>query len=202
LRGIVHYRRKTTYDPAAPLVLTVREEEGEVRYQVHKVKLEGLDLAAYRSRVESVLRALLEQSEALRKIRAGQSVAPGDIEALVDDVLLHDPDLHLEELLVHYPNKARSLELAIRQVIGLDSERVDVHFRAFVQKYPALNANQIRFLDLLKSYLSRYGAIELDKLWEDPFTTIDSAGIDGVFQDSDQIDALLELLQEFNEPAL
>jgi type I restriction enzyme R subunit len=196
----MHNRRKTTYDPILPRILTVREDEAEVEYQTHKVKLEGLDLAAYRSRVESVLRGLLEQSEALRKIRAGQPVAPGDIESLVDDVLIHDPDLHLEELLVHYPNKSKSLEFAIRQVIGLDSARVDAHFRAFVQRYPALNANQIRFLDLLKSYLSRYGAIELDKLWEAPFTTIDSAGIDGVFQDSDQIDALLELLQDFNEP--
>jgi len=200
LRGIMHNRRRTTYDPVGPRILTIREDDAEVEYGTHQVKLEGLDLAAYRSRVESVLRGLLEQSEALRKIRAGQPVAPGDIESLVDEVLLQDPDLHLEELLVHYPNKSKSLEFAIRQVIGLDSARVDAHFRAFVQRYPSLNANQIRFLDLLKSYLSRYGAIELDKLWEAPFTTIDSAGIDGVFQDSDQIDALLELLQEFNEP--
>ncbi|MBP9224588.1 MAG: DEAD/DEAH box helicase family protein [Verrucomicrobiales bacterium] len=202
LRGIMHNRRKTIYDPVGPRILTVREDDSDVEYGTHKVKLEGLDLAAYRSRVESVLRGLLEQSEALRKIRAGQPVASVDIETLVDDVLIHDPDLHLEELLVHYPNKSKSLEMAIRRVIGLDSERVDAHFRVFVQRYPALNANQIRFLDLLKSYLSRYGAIELEKLWEAPFTTIDSAGIDGVFKDSGQIDAILELLQEFNEPTV
>jgi type I restriction enzyme R subunit len=149
--------------------------------------------------VESVLRGLLENSAALQKIRAGQAATPGDIEELVDDVLLQDPDLNLEELLVHYPNKSKSLELAIRQVIGLDSQRVDEHFKAFVQKYPSLNANQIRFLDLLKSYLSSYGIIELDKLWEAPFTTIDSAGIDGVFTDEQQVDDLLDLLNQINQ---
>jgi len=201
LRGIMRYRKKETVNPVEPLVLSVREDPGEVQYRTHKVKLEGLDLVAYRDRVESVLRKLFEESEALQKIRAGQPVPPEAIETLVDNVLLQDPDLHLEELLVHYPNKSKSLKLAIRQVIGLDSERVDEHFKAFVQKFPTLNANQIRFLDLLKSYLSRYGIIELEKLWEAPFTNIDSAGIDGVFTDEEQVDALLEILKDFNEPA-
>ena len=199
LRGIMRYRRKQTHPIPDPLVLNLREDPGEVKYGSHKVKLAGLDLAAYRNRVESVLRGLLENSAALQKIRAGQAATPGDIEELVDDVLLQDPDLHLDELLIHYPNKSRSLELAIRQVIGLDSQRVDEHFRAFVQKYPSLNANQIRFLDLLKSYLSSYGIIELDKLWEAPFTTIDSAGIDGVFTDEQQVDDLLDLLNQINQ---
>lgn len=201
LRGIMRYRRKRVGPSAEPLVLNLQEDASEIQYGAHKVKLEGLDLAAYRDRVESVLRQLFEESEALKKIRAGQPVAARDIEALVDDVLLQDPDLHLKELLVHYPNKSESLELAIRQVIGLDSERVDTHFKAFVQKYPSLNANQIRFLDLLKSYLSLYGIIELERLWEAPFTTIDSAGIDGVFTDGQQVDDLLELLGQFNPDA-
>lgn len=201
LRGIMRYRKKQTFTPSTPLVINVKEESDEIEYHAHKVKLEGLDLAAYRDRVESVLQSLFEESEALKKIRAGQPVPAEDIEALVDDVLLHDPDLHLEELLVHYPNKSKSLELAIRHVIGLDSERVDAHFKTFVQKYPALNANQIRFLDMLKSYLSRYGIIELEKLWEAPFTTIHSGGVDGVFTDDQQVNDLLELLGEINPKA-
>lgn len=201
LRGIMRYRKKQTASPVEPLVLSVAEDPAEVRYGSHQVKLEGNELAAYRNRVESVLKELIEESEALQKIRDGQPVPPGDIETLVDDVLLQDPDLHLEELLVHYPNKSKSLELAIRRVIGLDSERVDAHFKAFIQQYPALNANQIRFLEMLKSYLARNGLIDLEKLWEAPFTSIDSAGIDGVFTDDEQVDALLDILKDFNEPA-
>jgi type I restriction enzyme R subunit len=84
-------------------------------------------------------------------------------------------------------------------MIGLDAAKVDEHLKAFVQQYPTLNANQIRFLELLKSHLSIYGAIELEKLWENPFTSLHSDGIDGVFTDSEQVDSLLELLTELNE---
>jgi type I restriction enzyme R subunit len=128
-------------------------------------------------------------------------VAPADLQTLISDVLLQDPDLHLDDLLVHFPNKASRIDLAIRQIIGLDAARVDEKFRAFVQKYPALNANQLRFLDLLKSYISRYGAIELDKLWEAPFTSVHGSGVDGVFTNSQQVDDLLALLCEINEVA-
>jgi type I restriction enzyme R subunit len=59
-------------------------------------------------------------------------------------------------------------------------------------------ANQIRFLELLKSYVARYGAIELEKLWDAPFTTIHGSGVDGVFTQSAQVDDLLSLLNELN----
>ena len=177
------------------------EDPTEYKVNTHKVKLAGMDLAAYRSRVQSVLESLFEQSSALRKIRAGEPVAESDLDELVSDVLLQDPDLHLEALLEHYPNKSKSLALAIRRIVGMDAVKVDEHLKAFVQQSPTLNANQIRFLELLKSHISTYGAIELEKLWETPFTALHAEGIDGVFTDSDQIDSLLELLDNLNSTA-
>ena len=201
LRSMMHFRHRDKIVREEPLFLNVAEEQAEYRTAVHAPKLEGLKLAAYRNRVESVLQSLIEKSDALKKIRAREPVDPADVDALVSEVLVMDPDLDLEELLIHFPNKSRSLALAIRQVIGLDAARVDQHFRAFVQKYPALNANQIRFLELLKGYVSRYGVIEPATLWESPFTTLHAEGIDGVFTDSTQIDDLLGLLTEINQPA-
>lgn len=201
LRGIMRFRKKGIVKPIGPLILNLREDPAEYKTQTHKPKLEGLDLAHYRSRVEGVLRSLMEESTALKKIRAGLPVAPGDLEELTTEVLLQDPDLHLDELLIHYPNKAQRIDLAIRQIIGLEAGKVDEKFRSFVQKYPALNANQIRFLELLKSYVSRYGAIELEKLWEAPFTTIHGSGVDGVFTNSQQVDDLLALLNDINQVA-
>jgi type I restriction enzyme R subunit len=201
LRGVMQFRLRDQVVKEEPLFLNVAEEQADFQTAIHAPKLEGLKLAAYRNRVESVLRDLLESSEALKKIRAGESVPPADLDALVTEVLVADPDLNLEELLVHFPNKARSLALAIRQVIGLDAARVDQHFRAFVQKYPGLNANQIRFLELLKGYVARYGVIEPATLWESPFTTLHAEGVDGIFTDSTQVDDLLGLLAEINQPA-
>lgn len=201
LRGIMRFRSSTGGERAKPLFLNVAEDPTEYKVNTHKVKLAGMDLAAYRSRVQSVLESLFEQSSALRKIRAGEPVAESDLDELVSDVLLQDPDLHLEDLLEHYPNKSKSLALAIRRIVGMDAVKVDEHLKAFVQQYPTLNANQIRFLELLKSHISTYGAIELEKLWEAPFTALHAEGIDGVFTDSDQIDSLLELLDNLNSTA-
>lgn len=201
LRGVMQFRERGGSGRPQPIFLNIAEDKAEYRTTIHAPKLAGLQLAAYRNRVESVLRELLEKSDALKKIRAGQPVAARDLDALVSEVLIMDPDLNLVELLVHYPNKSRSLALAIRQIIGLDAAKVDQHFRAFVQKYPTLNSNQIRFLELLKGCIARYGVIEPETLWESPFTTLHVEGIDGVFTDSAQIDDLLGLLTELNQAA-
>jgi type I restriction enzyme R subunit len=201
LRGIMKYRKKDTSGGEEPLFLDVAEEQAGYNTSEHKVKMQGLDLAAYRSRVESVLRELFEESEALRKIKSGEPIAPDELDALVSDVLVRDPDLRLDDLLQHYPNKSKNLALAIRQIIGMDAEAVDGHFKKFVAKYPSLNANQIRFLEMLKGLIARHGAIELEQLWETPFTTIHSSGIEGVFTDDQQVNDLLDLLNQLNEPA-
>lgn len=201
LRGIMRFRKLLYSERAKPIYLNVAENEMEFNSTPHKVKLEGMDLAAYRTRVESVLKELFEESDALKKIRSGEPVAEADLQELASSVLLQDPDLRLEDLLEHYPNKSKSLALAIRRIVGMDAAKVDQHLKAFVQQYPTLNANQIRFLEMLKAHISTYGAIELERLWESPFTHIHNAGIDGVFTDSEQVDALLELLTNLNGSA-
>lgn len=198
LRGIMRYLPADTDNLPPPPILDVKEVAEGIESTPHPFKLKGLDLAAYRIRVESVLRQLFDESAALQKIRAGQPVAEADLDQLVRDVLLHDPDLHLEELLHHFPNKSRNLAIAIRRVIGMDAAKVDEHLKDFVRRYPTLNANQIRFLELLKSHIATYGVIEIERLWEAPFTTIHAEGIDGIFPDSAQVDSLLDLLQDLN----
>lgn len=92
-------------------------------------------------------------------------------------------------------NQLNNLATAIRHVIGLDSEKVDQHFSSFVQNQPQIGDVQIRFLEMLKSHIKKNGAIELDKLYESLFTSIDHDGIEGVFQ-NDQIDQLLDLISQ------
>lgn len=197
LRGIMKYRKTTRPDPVGPLILT-EVRDGEEEYKTHTPKLQGLDLVAYRNRVESVLQELIDSSPALQKIRTGLSVQPDELDQLAQDVVLQDPDIKIQDLLTHYPNDAENLSIAIRCIIGLDAAKVDDHFKVFVQSHPQITANQTRFLDMLKSHIKRYGAIEIDKLWEAPFTQINTNGVDGVFQD-EQVDDLLELISEINE---
>jgi type I restriction enzyme R subunit len=197
LRNIMHCRNKPTVTKPRALELDITDGEEESERQI--VKLDGLDLAAYRQRVEHVFKSLFEEAPALRKIKAGQAVTEAELRELIEKVMLREPDLKVDDLLVHFPNTANRLDLAIRQVIGLDGHAVNAHFTKFVQKYPTLTSHQIRFMELVKKHIAQYGALEIEKLYESPFTQVHSQGVDGVFTDEAQIDDLLTLIGEMNQ---
>jgi type I restriction enzyme R subunit len=197
LRGIMHCRNTPKVTKAPPLEIDVTDIDEQSKQEV--VKLEGLDLAAYRHRVEHILRQLFDESPVLQRIKAGQPVNEGEIRPLIETVLLRDPSLNVEELLTYFPNKANRLDLAIRQIIGLDAEAVDRHFTRFVQKYPGLSSHQMRFLALIQKHIVNYGRLEIDKLYEEPFTQLHIEGVDGVFTNDEQIDDLLDLITEIND---
>ena len=98
----------------------------------------------------------------------------------------------------YYPETAGHLDLAIRSIIGLDAKAVADRFEKFVQKHPTMNSRQIKFLDLLQNYISKYGRIEIGRLYEDPFTSLHSDGPDGLFQEPGQLDELISLLETFS----
>jgi type I restriction enzyme R subunit len=50
---------------------------------------------------------------------------------------------------------------------------------------------------LLKNHISRYGVIEIEDLYEPPFTTIHSDGLDGVFTDESMVDEVLGVVASF-----
>src|SRR6202023_2115396 len=162
-------RRRPTGLPVPPKVLDIKEDASLVERKRHAVKLEGLELIAYRNRVLRVLADLFESNETLKRIRARQPVGEADIQALVSLVLTQEPGLDLNDLTDYYPETAGHLDQAIRGIIGLDSSAVEDCFTVFVQRHPELNSHQTKFLDLLQNHISRYGGIEVARLYEPPF---------------------------------
>ena len=75
-----------------------------------------------------------------------------------------------------------------------------VNFEFFIA-HPAMTSTQISFLNLLKNHISRYGSIEIDQLYEPPFTTLHSDGLDGVFIDEDIIEELIGIIDTFRPKA-
>ena len=110
-----------------PKVIDVKEDLALVERKKHVVKLEGLQLAAYRNRVEKVLKDLFESNDTLKRIKNGEPVSQTDLEALTALVLTQDPMLDLHDLVDYYPDCAGHLDLAIRSIIGLDAEAVHEH---------------------------------------------------------------------------
>jgi len=200
LRGIMQYRQKDTikFDPKIIDVLEIKDQIEHKQYQVKK--LEGLELVAYKERVENALIELFDKNKTLQKIKAGQPVNDNDLESLVSLVLMQHPDIDLNTLESVYPETAGHIDVAIRKVIGLDMEYVNEHFTTFVQNHPELKPDQIKFIGLLKNHICRYGGIKKERLYDTPFTTIHSDGVAGVFQEQ-QMDELFEIIETINQPA-
>src|SRR3546814_13102517 len=79
----------------------------------------------------------------------------------------------------------------------MEPEAVRSRVSEFAHRYPALSAKQTQFPSMLQNHIAQYGAIELDRLWERPFTLVDPAGVDGVFTNEQQIPDLLGFIGSF-----
>ena len=133
----------------------------------------------------------------LQKIRRAEAVSEKDIESLCSLVLTQHPDVDLHKLAKFYPEMSGNLVVLVRSIIGLDSEAVGSHFEQFVQKHPSLTAKQTQFLQQLKNHIAQNGGIELDDLYEPPFTLIDSDGFDGVFPNESLANDLIAIITTF-----
>ncbi len=196
LRAIVRYRPIEPPPGGTAKVIDVAEDDALTERKRHKVKLPGLQMAAHRNRVQTVLLEIIDRNETLQKIKLGQPVNQADLEALCSLVLTQDPSLDLHDLTEYFPESAGHLDQAIRGIIGLDARAVHARFTAFVTQHPNLASHQIRFLDLLRNHISKYGSIEVERLYEPPFTLVDSDGLDGVF-DEPMAEEVLDIIGSF-----
>ena len=177
--------------PLPPKVIDIKEDPALIERKQHAVKLEGLQLAAYRNRVEKVLRDLFETNETLQRIKRGQPVSdsrPGGADLAGADP---GPDARPERpggllsrdapAISTWPSAASSASTPTA-VAG--------RFTAFVQQHPTLNSAQIRFLDLLQNHIAKYGSIEVARLYEPPFTTLHTDSLDGLFPTRTEVEDL------------
>jgi len=197
LRGLMKYKRPLPDLPHEPRRLDITDKD--IQVEIHKVKFKSADMAGYRVRVNGIFEKIFAKSSALQKIKAGQAVSSDDISELARQVAFIDPDFDLNDLLEYYPNKAGRIDAAIRRIVGLDAAKVNEFFSSFIGQHGDLTAHQIRFLDLLKTQIANYGALQVEQLWDAPFTHINSLGIDGVFPDPTEIDEIVKIVNNINE---
>ncbi len=199
LRGIMKFRQKDSRTKPDPKVYDIPEEEAlMVAEEYEPQSLEGMDMIHYRNRVEAVLRRLEVENPTLRKIKRGQPVTEKDLDDLIKLVLVQDSMVDLNLLKEFFPDTAGHLDFAIRRIIGMDAEAVEVMFSDFVEKYSAsLSSQQIQFLSMLKNHIRKFGAIQLDELYKAPFTTIHAESVDGIFNDNQQINFLFNVIDRF-----
>jgi type I restriction enzyme R subunit len=195
LRGIMKYQQLPPTTRVAPQVFDVTDD-GHLA-ETYIPKLEGLDLVDYKRRVESVLRDHFAENPTLQRIRVGKSVRDDELEELARLVLEVDDKANVKHLAGHDPEARRSLLTVFRGLVGLDAAAVEQAFSAFVHKHPRLSSQQLRFLQLLQNHIAQNGGIELERLYEPPFTTLHVESMDGLFQEPGDVDELLAILSVF-----
>jgi type I restriction enzyme R subunit len=195
LRGIMKYKRP----PVGPGEYTpvTKTEDGDVHTSVREVQIVGADEAMiYRRRLKAILDDMIAANPTLKKIRQGETVDDAELQTLTSTILSSHPGVSLEVLNEFYGRKANELQQTVRELIGLDASAIEEHFKTFLHSHPDLTAQQVKFMNLLKNYITQHGSILVETLYDSPFTAVSHEGIDGVFT-ADSIEELVKLLQPF-----
>jgi type I restriction enzyme R subunit len=199
LRGIMQYRQWVPRGDE-PRITDIAEEIEGIVTGAHRGVSDANAMAVYTERVLSVLRQLFAHDPTLQKIRRAEPVTKSDLVTLVSLVLTQSPSVDLLTLKEFYPETAGGLADIIRKIVGMDPEVVDKRFAKFAGSYP-LNAAQVHFLAMLKQEIALHGAIEIERLYDSPFTAVHSEGLDGVFSQQQQAAELVKIVRSF-EPQL
>lgn len=195
LRGIMKYRQQNTGPGSS--TATTSTADGDIHDREHEVHVAGASEARlYRRRLKAILDKMVADNPTLKKIRSGKPIAESEMKRLASAILTSNPGISLDVLNEFYGRTADQLDVTLREIIGLDASAVEEHFKAFLHEHPALTARQVRFMNLLKNYISENGAIRVETLYEKPFTSVSYEGVDGVFT-PDDVDDLVTVLKPF-----
>ena len=202
LRGIMHHRERGGSDGIPAKVVDISEDQESIRLARRSANVRALDMKAYEQLVEAELKKHFKTDPVLRKIRSGEPVSDREVDALVSLVLVQNPDVPRVVLEEFFSETASSLFVAVRSIVGMDPEAVRGRFAGFVQRHPKLTAKQTRFLSLLQNHIARFGTIEVERLYDAPFTVIDADGPDGVFENEEELSELITIVREFSRGAM
>ncbi len=195
LRGVMHHH-EIGGGTGRPDPKVIDITDGDEQYLQRKTNIREVDMSVYKKQVEEALREHFESNPTLKKIRAGHPVSENDLISLASLILTQHPGVDIN-LLKEFYEEAQPLDFILRRIIGMDADSVNQRFEHFVQNYPGLGSNQTLFLRMLKNHISKYGAIEIERLYEPPFTKFASDGVDGIFTDERQINELIGILDTF-----
>lgn len=195
LRGIMKYRQTGTSTGYG--IDTTKTRDDNVQGGERAVYITGANEAMiYRRRLKGILEGMLAANPTLQKLHKGEPIAEPELKTLTSTILTSHPGVSLEVLNEFYGRTADQLHLTVCEIIGLDAQTIEEHFKSFLHAHPSLTAQQVRFMNLLKNYIAQHGSIAVEKLYEPPFDSVSHEGIDGVFAPTD-ITELVAVLKPF-----
>ncbi|HEX8082126.1 MAG TPA: DEAD/DEAH box helicase family protein [Jatrophihabitans sp.] len=165
-----------------------------------EMTLAGLPVGTDVQRFEAKVRVYLATHAdhvALQKLRRNRPLTAADLAEL--QRMLTESGAGDPAELDRAAEQAKGLGLFIRSLVGLDREAAADALSGFIAGR-TLTANQLDFVNLIITYLTEHGVMDVGRLYEAPFTDHAPAGPEALFSGSD-IDALVELLDQVRATA-
>ncbi|MCA1226705.1 DEAD/DEAH box helicase family protein [Saccharopolyspora sp. 6M] len=193
VRGLVRLIEKTKRNP----VYTDFEDQ---LGKLTDASLSGIDLGRDFSRFEHKLRIYLnthQDNMVVQKIRRNRQITTTDLNELqnvfIETGLATSADLDLVD-------DGGGLGLFVRSLTGLEREAAIRAFDRF-QQGKTLTANQLHFVQDVIDHVCRNGIVEVEALYESPFTTRAPAGPEDLFTDS-EVDDLVSVIHSIKATAV
>lgn len=155
----------------------------------------GTDKARFMMKVRHFLRQYSDHIT-LQKLRRNEQLTRQDLEQL-ERIFIEEgvaDDAELEGI-----RNDGGLGIFLRSLVGLDLEVAKEAFSSFIHGR-TLTANQIEFVDLIIEHLTERGVLDPRRLYESPFTDLDSQGVNGVFELND-VKKLVGVISDINARA-
>lgn len=156
----------------------------------------GVDIAQYKKKVETFLQAHVNDI-CINKLKFNKPLTELDIEQL-EKILFENSDIGSREQLQTI-QEGKGLGKFIRSIIGVERTEIEKVFSEYLDNNK-FNSNQIRFVETIIDYIKCNGTMDTGKLFEQPFTFINTEGLDGVFAPKDA-DNIIYLINEINKNA-
>lgn len=172
------------------------DEIGEMSEISIPIVNSGVNLAQYRKRVESFIKAN-EKHLTIAKLKNGKQLTPMDLEELERFVFAAEEVASQERFEACF-GTTQTLPQFIRSLVGLDRAAVHAAFSNYLSG-TTYNESQIRFVEMIIEHLTKRGMLELEQLYEPPFSQIHYKGLDGVFLNAQDADAIEDVVVKFND---
>jgi type I restriction enzyme R subunit len=196
LRTVMRHQAETKYPSVEPMYVDI-SDSGTLRDQSYVPRFDETQMAAYRKRVEDVIASHFAEHPVLLKVRRNQRVTDEELATISKLILGVDDHANLRHLAANSPETRNSLLYTLRGIVGLEAKTVNDAFEGFAQRHRHLSSRQLQFLALLKNLIIKNGGLEIDRLYDDPFTTLHPAGLDGVFTEPEYRDELATIIAKF-----
>lgn len=193
LRKLIRFIDKST----GITVITDFEDEFQSNIEEHTLVFSANNLEAYKKRVAHYFRSH-QNYITIHKLRTNQPITNGEL-ATLEQMMFDQGEVGTREQFEEVYG-SQPLGTFIRSIVGLDKQAAKEVFSNFVNS-PALNPQQIRFVDTIIEYLTVNGVINTEALFSPPFTDISSNGLTDVFTPDDAAE-IVKLTTRVNQNAV